>query len=301
MVFLAAVLCGCEVIREEDRLIPMAIVNGERVHVLVEYTGFRCVNCPEAAKTAEALQALYGGQLVVVAMHPATNTFTQGAFDYTCPEADLCYRWMGGTATTPFPTGNIDMKETDSSFFLDRQQWASALLTAMEDDEAPYLHATATADSTGGITVTIQTQALQETEARMALWVTEDSILGAQVMGDGTNNLAYYHRHVLRDALMDEPFGALDAQTRNILQESLVNVLKNSHRTIIFVTHSVDEALYLSDRVIILSRRPATIFKIIDVPGDRPRDRAAPEFTKLRRDILDYLESQNVMFESEKK
>ena len=207
IVFLAAVLCGCEVIREEDRLIPMAIVNGERVHVLVEYTGFRCVNCPEAAETAEALQALYGGQLVVVAMHPATNTFTQGAFDYTCPEADLCYRWMGGTATTPFPTGNIDMKETDGSFFLDRQQWASALLTAMEDDEAPYLHATATADSTGGITVTIQTQALQETEARMALWVTEDSVLGAQVMGDGTNNLSYYHRHVLRDALMDDPFG----------------------------------------------------------------------------------------------
>ena len=101
--------------------------------------------------------------------------------------------------------------------------------------------------------------------------------------------------------LMDEPFGALDAQTRNILQESLVNVLKNSHRTIIFVTHSVDEALYLSDRVIILSKRPATIFKIIDVPGERPRDRAAPEFTKLRRDILDYLEGQNVMFESEKK
>ncbi len=96
--------------------------------------------------------------------------------------------------------------------------------------------------------------------------------------------------------LMDEPFGALDAQTRNILQESLVKVLQNSHRTIIFVTHSVDEALYLSDRVIVLSKRPATIFKIIDVPGDRPRDRAAPEFTKLRREILSYLESQNTMF-----
>lgn len=96
--------------------------------------------------------------------------------------------------------------------------------------------------------------------------------------------------------LMDEPFGALDAQTRNILQESLVKVLQSSHRTIIFVTHSVDEALYLSDRVIVLSKRPATIFKIIDVPGDRPRDRAAPEFTKMRRDILSYLESQNTMF-----
>ncbi|AGI47921.1 ABC-type nitrate/sulfonate/bicarbonate transport system, ATPase component [Thermoplasmatales archaeon BRNA1] len=101
--------------------------------------------------------------------------------------------------------------------------------------------------------------------------------------------------------LMDEPFGALDAQTRNILQESLVNVLKTSHRTIVFVTHSVDEALYLSDRVIVLSKRPATIFKIIDVPGERPRDRAAREFTELRRDILDYLEGQNVMFSGDKR
>ncbi|MBR2255570.1 MAG: ABC transporter ATP-binding protein [Candidatus Methanomethylophilaceae archaeon] len=95
--------------------------------------------------------------------------------------------------------------------------------------------------------------------------------------------------------LMDEPFGALDAQTRNILQESLVNVLKTSSRTIVFVTHSVDEALFLSDRVLVLSKRPATIHTVIDVPGERPRDRASPEFTKLRREILSYLESQNTL------
>ena len=96
--------------------------------------------------------------------------------------------------------------------------------------------------------------------------------------------------------LMDEPFGALDAQTRNILQHSLVEVLKNSHRTIVFVTHSVDEAIYLSDRILVLSKRPATIHEIIDVPGERPRDRAAPEYAALRRKILDYLESQNTIF-----
>jgi NitT/TauT family transport system ATP-binding protein len=95
--------------------------------------------------------------------------------------------------------------------------------------------------------------------------------------------------------LMDEPFGALDAQTRNILQESLVNVLKNSHRTIVFVTHSVDEALYLSDRVLVLSKRPASVHQIIEVPGDRPRDRGAPEYAKMRKEILDYLETQNTM------
>jgi len=95
--------------------------------------------------------------------------------------------------------------------------------------------------------------------------------------------------------LMDEPFGALDAQTRNILQESLVKVLKNSSRTIVFVTHSVDEALYLSDRVLILSKRPATVHQIIEVPGERPRDRGATEYAHLRKEILDYLETQNTM------
>ena len=95
--------------------------------------------------------------------------------------------------------------------------------------------------------------------------------------------------------LMDEPFGALDAQTRNIMQEMLVKIVEHSARTIIFVTHSVDEALYLSDRVVVLSKRPSSIYKIIDVPGDRPRDRTNPEFTELRKRILGYLEEQNVM------
>ena len=95
--------------------------------------------------------------------------------------------------------------------------------------------------------------------------------------------------------LMDEPFGALDAQTRNIMQEQLDKIIVHSDRTIIFVTHSVDEALYLSDRVVILTKRPSTIYKVIDVPWPRPRDRANPEFTKLRKQILEYLELQNVM------
>ena len=95
--------------------------------------------------------------------------------------------------------------------------------------------------------------------------------------------------------LMDEPFGALDAQTRNIMQEQLTKIIMHSERTILFVTHSVDEALFLSDRVVILTKRPSSIYKIVEVPWDRPRDRASPEFTKLRKEILSYLEQQNVM------
>jgi len=95
--------------------------------------------------------------------------------------------------------------------------------------------------------------------------------------------------------LMDEPFGALDAQTRNIMQVELLKILGKTSKTILFVTHSVDEALYLSDRIVILTKRPGKIKEIINVPWPRPRDRAAPEFAVMRKYILKELENENVM------
>ena len=95
--------------------------------------------------------------------------------------------------------------------------------------------------------------------------------------------------------LMDEPFGALDAQTRNIMQAGLIRILNKTDQTIVFITHSVDEAVYLSDRIVILTKRPATIKEIVGIPWERPRDRASPEFTALRKRILDELEKENVL------
>jgi len=95
--------------------------------------------------------------------------------------------------------------------------------------------------------------------------------------------------------LMDEPFGALDAQTRNIMQAGLLRIMEKTNKTIVFITHSVDEAVYLSDRIVVLSKRPAVIKEIIDIPWPRPRDRACAEFTALRKKILAELEKENVM------
>lgn len=95
--------------------------------------------------------------------------------------------------------------------------------------------------------------------------------------------------------LMDEPFGALDAQTRNIMQAGLIKILSKTDQTIVFVTHSVDEAVFLSDRIVILTKRPAKIKEIVDIPWERPRDRSSPEFVALRKRILDELEKENVM------
>lgn len=95
--------------------------------------------------------------------------------------------------------------------------------------------------------------------------------------------------------LMDEPFGALDAQTRNIMQAELIKLLAKTEQTIVFVTHSVDEAVFLSDRIIVLTKRPAKIKEIVELPMARPRDRASPEFTGIRKEILAELKSENVM------
>jgi NitT/TauT family transport system ATP-binding protein len=80
-----------------------------------------------------------------------------------------------------------------------------------------------------------------------------------------------YHPAVL---LMDEPFGALDAHTRTRLQNDLLNIWERDRKTVLFVTHSVEEAVFLSDRVVVLTRAPGRIKQIVDVDLPRPRRRA---------------------------
>jgi len=90
--------------------------------------------------------------------------------------------------------------------------------------------------------------------------------------------------------LMDEPFGALDAQTRNLMQKELLRIWQETKKTIIFITHSVDEAVFLADRIVVMSERPGHITEIYKIPWERPRDRASMEFANLRKEILEKLE-----------
>jgi NitT/TauT family transport system ATP-binding protein len=95
--------------------------------------------------------------------------------------------------------------------------------------------------------------------------------------------------------LMDEPFGALDVQTRDLLQEELLRIWERDRKTVIFVTHSIEEALFLGDRIAVMSARPGRIETIIDVPFARPRTEAMrdePEFRSLRRDIWQRLKGE---------
>lgn len=90
--------------------------------------------------------------------------------------------------------------------------------------------------------------------------------------------------------LMDEPFGSLDAHTRILLQKELLRIWETHKKTILFVTHSVDEAVYLADRVVIISARPGHIKEILEIDIERPRSRANPLFGRLADRILQLLE-----------
>ena len=85
--------------------------------------------------------------------------------------------------------------------------------------------------------------------------------------------------------LMDEPFGALDALTRRSLQDELLRIWQDFKRTIVFVTHGIDESIYLADRIIVMTYRPGTIKTIVSIPMPRPRDPSSPEFNAIARDL----------------
>ncbi|MEN3386462.1 MAG: sulfonate transport system ATP-binding protein [Hyphomicrobiales bacterium] len=85
--------------------------------------------------------------------------------------------------------------------------------------------------------------------------------------------------------LMDEPFGALDAQTREILQEEMLRIWQHERKTVVFVTHSISESLFLADRIVVMATKPGTIKAVIDVDLPHPRERTEASFIALERKI----------------
>ena len=111
------------------------------------------------------------------------------------------------------------------------------------------------------------------------------------VIGDGPQRAALAralinHPKVL---LLDEPLGALDAFTRMRMQDEVLRLWQARRTTMLLVTHDIDEAIYMSDRIMIMTPRPGRIERIISVELDRPRQRSSQDFLRLRSDILEYL------------
>lgn len=95
--------------------------------------------------------------------------------------------------------------------------------------------------------------------------------------------------------LMDEPFAALDAQTRDLMQVELLRIWREARKTVLFVTHQIDEAIYLSDRVMVMSKRPGRAKKVFAISLPRPREyemRMTPEFNDLKLEIWNMLKHE---------
>ena len=95
--------------------------------------------------------------------------------------------------------------------------------------------------------------------------------------------------------LMDEPFGSLDTQTRGLMQERLLDIWERTHKAVLFVTHDIDEAIYLSDRVLVASALPASIKNQFRVPLPRPRPfdiRLSVEFTTIKKALVETIRDE---------
>lgn len=99
--------------------------------------------------------------------------------------------------------------------------------------------------------------------------------------------------------LMDEPFGALDAQTRNYMQLEILEIWKKTDKIVLFVTHSVDEAVFLADRVVVMTARPGQVREIVEINLPRPRNRTSTEFADLRRHVLALIEEEQALIDEE--
>jgi NitT/TauT family transport system ATP-binding protein len=98
--------------------------------------------------------------------------------------------------------------------------------------------------------------------------------------------------------LMDEPFGALDALTRRSLQDELLRIWMEFRKTIVFVTHSIQESIYLADRVVVMTYRPGTVKKVVPVDLPHPRDMNSPRFIELQKELTQMVMEEQMRYEN---
>ena len=200
-IILCVALClgiaACEVIHPNDQLIfesetiippkdntatDPTVPSNIRTALLIDFSGWRCVNCPDAAEQAHELLSIYGQQLVVLEAHPAANKLTASQkpdYNYTCPAADSLYKTMGGNNTTPLPIGSVNMKAKEGgTFLMNVGEWAGAVQSAVKQYHSADIHLRI--GEQDSIICNIYNWSAQTLACNLYVWLTEDSIVSAQ-------------------------------------------------------------------------------------------------------------------------
>ena len=202
-------IASCQVIPESEQLIPVESSESAKTCLLIDFSGWRCINCPAAAEEAHKLLEQYGDQLIVMEAHPATNSLTKPPakypeYDYTCPAADSLYIALGGTGTTPLPVGSVDMAAFNNgsgsgAYLKTPDQWGAMVYASLKNDCQVDIRLNR--NEKKEIVCQLNNKSEQELACSLYVWLTEDSIVSAQYFPDSTTT-QYVRNHLLRDAIL---------------------------------------------------------------------------------------------------
>ena len=195
---------SCEVINEDERLIEVELAPSNRVVLLTEFTGWACVNCPDAAAVANEIISICPENIVVVGMHPDGHGFTEpkgDALDLRSKEAMDYLTFYGGSQSTGLPAGVINGTKFDGEYIQVYKKWTAEVMAQRAIEPAFSLNLSGSgADREFTIQVDISPLENVSDKASLQLWLLESDIIGLQRLKDGYDN-QYHHNHVFRKCL----------------------------------------------------------------------------------------------------
>lgn len=205
---LFAAFTACDVIGEDDRFLDVEIPESDRTVLLVDFTGWYCVNCPDAAAVTESLMDKFHENIVVVAMHPMGHGFTEpkgDALDLRSQDAAEYLSFYGGSSSTPLPAGVINAKKSSGDYFQLYTKWTASFMSEMlaAPDCNVDLQKSIDADSLYTIDVTLTPESTLNYNVSLQLWLVESGMVGMQAWSDADGGyiMDYEHNHVFRKSI----------------------------------------------------------------------------------------------------
>jgi len=195
-----ALFVACDVIPEDDRLEVVQMEPSERNVLLLEFTGWKCVNCPSAAIVAHTLVEALGENVVVVAMHPEGHGFTtpeNTVNALSTADAMTFLSTYGGSSSTAFPTGVVNGVKFDGEYLQGKDEWIAQVMEQRAIAPDCFIAMDYSKGDNHKVVATLTPNAAMDYNVSLQMWLVENNIVAPQA-SQGSN---YVHQHVFRKAL----------------------------------------------------------------------------------------------------